>query len=155
MFTKIRKKLHFNSLSDTFFYILNKSSLNAVKSVLSLQIIVTPLLSCNLPIDKSPPLRCLLADPSEKSINKSNICTNNDFIYINISFILTNISFIYTFLRSAGKFPPMRREVSGGVFGSSEPLSPSLPIINLILQPSFIVYFCRNHANRSTLTPNL
>ena len=141
MFTKIRKKLHFNSLSDTFFYILNKSSLNAVKSVLSLQIIVTPLLSCNLPIDKSPPLRCLLADPSEKSINKSNICTNNDFIYINISFILTNISFIYTFLRSTGNFPPMRREVSGGMFGSSEPLSPSLPVINLILQPSFIVYF--------------
>ena len=83
-----------------------------------MQIIATPLFRCNLLIAKSPPLRHLLDDPSEKSINKSNICTNNDFIYINISFILTNISFIYTFLRSAGKFPPMRRDVSGGVFGS-------------------------------------
>ena len=57
LFTKIRKKLHFDSFSDTFFYILNKNPLNAVKSVLSLQFIVTPLLSCNHPINKSSPLR--------------------------------------------------------------------------------------------------
>ena len=34
---------------------------------------------------------------SLKSINKSNIRKNNDFIYINISFILINISLIYSF----------------------------------------------------------
>ena len=41
---------------------------------------------------------------SLKSINKSNIRKNNDFIYINISFILINISLIYSFLRGVEKF---------------------------------------------------
>ena len=48
-------------------------------------------------------------NPSLKSINKSNICTNNDFIYINISFILINISLIYTFQRRGEKYAPKRR----------------------------------------------
>ena len=46
---------------------------------------------------KSASLQWKIPVPSEKSINKSNICTNNSFIYINISFILINISLIYTF----------------------------------------------------------
>jgi len=54
---------------------------------------------------KSPSPQRKLILSAEKSINKSNICTNNSFIYINISFILTNISFIYTFLRRNKKFP--------------------------------------------------
>ena len=53
---------------------------------------------------KSVPPRCKIFAASLKTINKTNIRTNNDYIYINISFILTNISFIYTFLRSGGKF---------------------------------------------------
>ena len=48
--------------------------------------------------------RCLFESTAEKSINKSNICTNNSFIYINISFILTNISLIYSFHRGVFKF---------------------------------------------------
>ena len=48
----------------------------------------------------------LFSGTSLKTINKSNICTNNGFIYINISFILTNISFIYTFLRGGANFLP-------------------------------------------------
>ena len=53
---------------------------------------------------KSVPPRCKISAASLKTINKTNIRTNNDYIYINISFILTNISFIYTFLRSANKY---------------------------------------------------
>ena len=49
-------------------------------------------------------LRWKVLNPSLKSINKSNICKNNDFIYINISFILINISLIYSFLRGVEKF---------------------------------------------------
>ena len=45
----------------------------------------------------SPPLCSLFPATAEKSINKTNIRTNNGFIYINISFILTNISLIYSF----------------------------------------------------------
>ena len=47
---------------------------------------------------KSVPPRCKISAASLKTINKTNIRTNNGYIYINISFILTNISFIYTFL---------------------------------------------------------
>ena len=50
-----------------------------------------------------PSPRWIKTRPSEKTINKSNICKNNSFIYINISFILTNISFIYTFQRGVSK----------------------------------------------------
>jgi hypothetical protein len=50
------------------------------------------------------PPRCKDSNASLKSINKTNIRTNNDYIYINISFILTNISLIYTFLRSVSKY---------------------------------------------------
>ena len=39
-----------------------------------------------------------------KSTNKTNIRTNNDFIYMNISFILINISLIYTFCLGVGIF---------------------------------------------------
>ena len=53
---------------------------------------------------KSGPPRCKISVASLKTINKTNIRTNNDYIYINISFILTNISLIYTFLRSASKY---------------------------------------------------
>ena len=53
---------------------------------------------------KSGPPRCKTSVTSLKTINKTNIRTNNDYIYINISFILANISFIYTFLRSANKY---------------------------------------------------
>ena len=53
---------------------------------------------------KSGPPRCKISAASLKTINKTNIRTNNDYIYINISFILTNISLIYTFLRSANKY---------------------------------------------------
>ena len=51
-----------------------------------------------------PSPRPIIRNPPLKSINKSNICTNN-------SFILTNISFIYTFLRGGGKFAPKRRQI--------------------------------------------
>ena len=51
-------------------------------------------------------LRWKVFNPSLKSINKSNICKNNDFIYINISFILINISLIYTFGRGNRDFLP-------------------------------------------------
>ena len=42
-------------------------------------------------------LRSRFTATAEKSTNKTNIRTNNGFIYINISFILTNISLIYSF----------------------------------------------------------
>ena len=42
-------------------------------------------------------LRSRFTATAEKSINKTNIRTNDGFIYINISFILTNISLIYSF----------------------------------------------------------
>ena len=49
-------------------------------------------------------LRWKVLNPSLKTINKSNIRKNNDFIYINISFILINISLIYSFLRGNRMF---------------------------------------------------
>ena len=51
--------------------------------------------------------RSLITASSEKSINKTNICKNNDFIYKNKTNIYINKTFIYSFQRRVADFPPV------------------------------------------------